>query len=117
LSLAIGNFRNLPGNRKKQIPVIGVAEFLGSNLTGLLIFARHKVTDINNLSVGDRANIADHLNYSSFQFSQTAVTDELVLEQVKVIRLVNEVIEGYGRDFAHKQCECSRRFTTASRHP
>ena len=59
----------------KKILVTGVAGFLGSHLLDKLLSSGHKVTGIDNLSMGRQENIAANLRSRAFQFLRKDVTD------------------------------------------
>jgi UDP-glucose 4-epimerase len=61
---------------RKKILITGVAGFLGSHLLDKLLACGHEVVGIDNLSMGQQANIAKHFQGKSFQFLQKDVTIE-----------------------------------------
>jgi UDP-glucose 4-epimerase len=57
-----------------NIVVTGVAGFLGSHLLDKLLSSGHRVTGIDNLSMGSLANIAAHRDNTAFRFVEADVT-------------------------------------------
>jgi UDP-glucose 4-epimerase len=65
-----------------RILVTGVAGFLGSNLLDRLIAEGHEVIGIDNLSMGFKRNIQDHIGNERFEFLEADVTDMAVFDGI-----------------------------------
>ena len=62
--------------------VTGVAGFLGSNLLERLLENGHRVIGIDNLSMGHRSNIAEHLDKPAFELIEADAMDKSVFESL-----------------------------------
>jgi UDP-glucose 4-epimerase len=85
-----------------KILITGVAGFLGSNLLSTLLAHGHRITGIDNLSMGGIANVAAHLDNPAFQFLRRDVTDgttfsDLDLDFDCVVHLAAFKIPRYGK--------------------
>jgi UDP-glucose 4-epimerase len=58
-----------------KIMVTGVAGFIGSNLTQALLERGHTVLGVDNLSQGDRLNMAGFFNHAGFSFHERDICD------------------------------------------
>jgi UDP-glucose 4-epimerase len=58
-----------------KILVTGVAGFIGSNLTQALLDRGHTVVGVDNLSQGERLNMAGFIEHQSFDFQQLDILD------------------------------------------
>ena len=67
---------------EKTVLITGVAGFLGSNLLDRLIHRGHRVVGIDNLSMGHRANIEEHLESDRFQFREADAVDPATFEDL-----------------------------------
>ncbi len=63
-----------------RVLVTGGAGFIGSNLVDALMEQGHQVTVVDDLSVGQRANIAHHLASERFRLVRGSILDRDVLE-------------------------------------
>jgi len=84
-----------------QILVTGVAGFLGSNLLSRLMNEGHRVIGIDNLSMGLRGNIEEHLPNDRFRFIEADAMDKGVFENISedvdcVVHLAAFKIPRYG---------------------
>ncbi len=85
-----------------RILLTGVAGFLGSNLLDKLIAEGHDVIGIDNLSMGFRRNIEEHIGTDRFEFLEADVTDMSVLDGIDadidaVVHLAAFKIPRYGK--------------------
>lgn len=64
----------------RTVLITGVAGFLGSNLLDRLIRQGHTVVGIDNLSMGRRANIQEHLESDRFRFIEADAVDPATFE-------------------------------------
>jgi UDP-glucose 4-epimerase len=88
--------------RDKHYLVTGVAGFLGANLLELLLENGHRVTGIDNLSMGRLSNISIALNSDRFCFIQAdamewSAFDKLTDEYDAVVHLAAFKIPRYGK--------------------
>ena len=86
----------------KKILVTGVAGFLGSHLLDKLLASGHKVTGIDNLSMGRQENIIGNLRSKAFQFIRKDVTEPSTFQSLKqdfdcLVHLAAFKIPRYGR--------------------
>ena len=58
-----------------KICVTGVAGFIGSNLTQALLDRGHAVVGVDNMSQGERLNMAGFFEHSAFTFQQVDICD------------------------------------------
>jgi len=63
------------GGNKQKVLVVGGAGFTGSKLSRELCSIGHSVLVVDNLSMGNLANIEDMYNLDNFQFIKSDVTD------------------------------------------
>ncbi|MBC8123670.1 MAG: GDP-mannose 4,6-dehydratase [Gemmatimonadaceae bacterium] len=66
----------------KHVLITGVAGFLGSHLADALLLRGHRVTGVDNLSMGSTANIAHHFEHPGFRFHQLDILDLDALKQI-----------------------------------
>ncbi|AGY56716.1 NAD-dependent epimerase/dehydratase family protein [Gloeobacter kilaueensis] len=66
----------------KHILITGVAGFLGSHLADALLARGHRVTGVDNLSMGSLANIAHNIDHPRFRFHQLDILDLAAFEAV-----------------------------------
>ena len=71
-------------NKPGTVLITGVAGFVGSHLTDRLLSAGHSVVGIDNLSRGNRGNIEQALQNSSFHFFEKDMTDIDAMRRVVV---------------------------------
>jgi UDP-glucose 4-epimerase len=88
--------------RPDKILVTGVAGFLGSNLLDRLLVEGHQVVGIDNLSMGRRENIANHLPNKAFRFLQQDVTERATFDALDekfdcIVHLAAFKIPRYGK--------------------
>jgi UDP-glucose 4-epimerase len=62
-----------------KICVTGVAGFIGSNLTQALLERGHSVVGVDNLSQGDRLNMAGFREHTAYQFREVDVCDRTAM--------------------------------------
>lgn len=67
----------------KKILVAGGAGFIGSNLCERLLKEKNQVTCVDNLSTGDKKNIAPLLSKSRFQFFNLNICDEKAVQRLE----------------------------------
>lgn len=89
-------------SEQKHVLLTGVAGFLGSNLLTVLLKAGHKVTGIDNLSMGRIEHIASHLGHPMFTFLQRDIIEpdtfiDLPRDINLVIHLAAFKIPRYGK--------------------
>ncbi|MCD4653225.1 GDP-mannose 4,6-dehydratase, partial [bacterium] len=65
-------------NKKLKILITGAAGLLGSHLVDALLMRGHAVTGIDNLSIGDIANLHDAMRNEKFEFLKLDVCDSLI---------------------------------------
>ncbi|MEL6588660.1 MAG: GDP-mannose 4,6-dehydratase [Bacteroidota bacterium] len=87
---------------KQHILLTGVAGFLGSNLLTKLLAEGHRVTGIDNLSMGKLGNIEAHLENPDFTFLQKDIIEEETFEGLednfdKIVHLAAFKIPRYGK--------------------
>jgi UDP-glucose 4-epimerase len=85
-----------------KILITGVAGFLGSNLLTALLAQGHRVTGVDNLSMGKLSNIETHRSNGAFQFLERDITDstafvDLDLDYHCVVHLAAFKIPRYGK--------------------
>jgi UDP-glucose 4-epimerase len=86
-----------------HILVTGVAGFLGSNFLARALGAGHRVTGVDNLSMGRRDNITEFLGSDSFTFLERDITranvfDDAALQDVGcILHLAAFKIPRYGK--------------------
>jgi UDP-glucose 4-epimerase len=86
----------------RTVLVTGVAGFLGSNLLRRLLAEGHRVTGIDNLSMGRRENIEEYLGVPEFRFMECDVTDSATFRTLgmdfdSVVHLAAFKIPRYGK--------------------
>lgn len=59
----------------KHILITGAAGFLGSHLTDALLARGHRVTGVDNLSMGSMTNLAHNIPHPQFQFHKLDILD------------------------------------------
>jgi UDP-glucose 4-epimerase len=65
-----------------RILITGGAGFIGSHLSEYLLHEGHQIAVIDNLSTGRKINIAHLLSHENFEFFQTTIMNEWVLEDL-----------------------------------
>lgn len=86
----------------QNILVTGIAGFMGSNLLRKLIDEGHKVTGIDNLSMGSFDNIAEYADHERFRFVQADVIEPETFSSLNeqydvIIHLAAFKIPRYGK--------------------
>ena len=86
----------------QNVLVTGVAGFLGSNLLAKLINEGHRVTGIDNLSMGRRLNIEPFIEHKNFNFIEADVTRPETFSVIKekydvIVHLAAFKIPRYGK--------------------
>ncbi len=67
---------------KKHFLVTGGAGFIGSHLVDALLEAGHRVTVLDDLSVGKEQNFAHHRQHPDFHFVKGSILDASLVEQL-----------------------------------
>ncbi|HSG99083.1 MAG TPA: NAD-dependent epimerase/dehydratase family protein, partial [candidate division Zixibacteria bacterium] len=85
-----------------KILITGAAGFLGSHLTDHFIAEGHEVIAVDNLSMGRRENLSQHVNNPALRFHMLDVLDERGLRDCatgveKIVHLAAYKIPRYGK--------------------